>query len=320
MIWIYVLFALLFLCFAVGAITFFATCIRRKQVDILDENAVKGTRYESRHPGFVNTHRRLSEAGIRDVFIQSHDGLQLYAGWIPAENAQATVIIVHGYHSHAYIDFGQAIAYYRQRGMNLLLIDQRSHGKSQGKYITMGIKEHRDVLCWIDYHNAHLAQCPVFLHGLSMGAATVMFTADKQLPANVRGIIADCGFTSPKAIFGHLFSRDYHLPAWPFLWATDLCARLFAGFGISQMDSRKTMKNPVVPALLLHGTADRLVPSNMSEQIFEVCQGEKSLLLIEGATHAKCFPMAPERCMDAVGAFIDKNLEVTGELRNYQKL
>ena len=321
MIWLYILApSLLLITLTIGCCCFFLTCRRKEQVDILDEAAVKGTRYEDRFPKFLATHTMLTAAGMQDVYIKSHDGLKLHARWIEAENAKATVLIAHGYRSHPYIEFGDAIAFYRSMGVNLLLIDQRSHGKSQGKYITLGANEHRDVLSWLAYHNSHLAGCPVFLHGLSMGAATVMFTADQQLPHNLRGIIADCGFTSIHDILSHVFKKSTHLPAWPFIWVTDLCARLFAGFSIWEKDSRKTMRAPKVPVLLLHGTADNFVPCYMSRQIFDACLGDKTLLLVEGAAHAKCFPADPERCSKAIGAFIEKNLEVTGELRNYQKL
>ena len=153
-----------------------------------------------------------------------------------------------------------------------------------------------------------------------MGAATVMFSAGRQLPENVRGIIADCGFTKPGEILAYVFRYRSRLPAWPFLWVTDLCARLFAGFSIYGMDSRKTLNMGKLPVLLIHGTADTFVPAFMSQQIYDAYAGEKELLLIQGAAHGKCFPVASEKCREALGRFLMKNLEVSSELRNYQKL
>ena len=315
------IFAFLFLIvLTLGISCFFVFSGRRQQVDILDEDAVKGTKYESRFSQFKNTHQLLCDAGIDEVYTVSHDGLTLFGRWIPAEKARGTVLIAHGFRSHPYIEFGEAIAFYRELGLNLLLIDERAHGKSQGKFITLGYHESLDIVTWVQYHNRMLSNCPVILHGLSMGAATVMHAAGRQLPPNVRGIIADCGFTTPYAILSHVFTHNFRLPAWPFLWVTNLCARLFARFSLYKMDSRKTLNMGKLPVLLIHGTADTFVPPWMSEQIYEACEGEKELLLIEGAAHAKCFPVAPQRCRDAIGKFLMKNLEVISELRNYQKL
>lgn len=320
MIALYIFVFLFIVILTLGISCFFVFSGRRLQVDILDEEAVKGTIYEGRFPKFKNTHQLLCDAGIHEVYTVSHDGLTLFARWIPADNAKGTVLIAHGYRSHSYIEFGDAIAFYREHGLNLLLIDERTHGKSQGKFITLGTQESRDIVTWVQYHNRTLSDCPVILHGLSMGAATVMFAAGRQLPENVKGVIADCGFTTPYAILSHVFTYNFRLPAWPFLWITDLCARFFARFSIFRMDSRKTLNMGKLPVLLIHGTADTFVPAFMSQQIYDAYAGEKELLLIEGAAHGKCFPVAPEKCREAIGKFLKKNLEVTSELRNYQEL
>lgn len=320
MIGVYILLFVLLLLLATGAACFFVFSRRRLQVDILDEEAVKGTIYEGRFARIRATHQMLCDAGIHEVCLVSHDGLTLFARWIPARDAKCTVLIAHGYRSHCYIEFGDAIALYRQLGVNLLLIDERTHGKSQGKYITLGVRESRDVADWVAYHNRELSTCPVILHGLSMGAATVMYCAGRQLPENVRGIIADCGFTTPAAILSHVFKRIAHIPAWPILWATELCARVFGRFSIFAMDSRKTLNEGGIPVLLLHGTEDTFVPAYMSEQIFEAVNGDKQLLLIPGAAHGKCFPVEPLQCREAICRFLEKNLEVTFELRGNQEL
>lgn len=320
MIILYILAFFLAVVLALGISCFFVFSRRRLQVDILDEEAVKGTIYEGRFPKFRKTHQMLCDAGIHEVYTVSHDGLALFARWIPAQDAKGTVLIAHGYRSHSYIEFGDAIAFYREQNMNLLLIDERTHGKSQGKFITLGVHESRDIVTWVSYHNRMLSDCPVILHGLSMGAATVMVSAGRQLPGNVKGIIADCGFTTLKEILSHVFTYNFHLPAWPFLWVTDLCARLFARFSIYEIDSRKMLNKSNLPLLLIHGTKDTFVPDYMSRQIYEAYNGEKELLLIEGAAHGKCFPAEPEKCREAIGRFLMKNLEVTCELRDYQKL
>ena len=142
-----------------------------------------------------------------------------------------------------------------------------------------------------------------------MGASTMLYLADKDLPANVRGIIADCGFTSPREILKSVYRNVIHLPAAPTLLAAELFARFFGGFGLSQEDTRKCLKNSKLPVLMVHGAADDFVPYEMSRQGFEACTGPKELLIVEGAEHGVSFLVERERYTKAVCDFLDKYLQ-----------
>ena len=300
---------LLFAIFAVGSYTFFAACRQTKRRNWLDPEELKGTDREKLYPYISHAHNWFSTHKVEDIYVQSRDGLQLYARWIPAENPRGTILLVHGYQSTPYIDFSLVLDVYHNLGMNMLIPDQRCHGKSEGKYITFGVKEWRDMTCWVDYHNKHLGNWPVILSGLSMGASTVMYMADEALPANVRGMIADCGFTSPYDIIGKVFHSVTHLPAWPFLWATDLCARIFAGFSLKEKDTRKTLQGGKYPIILAHGLSDDFVPCEMSQEAYDACTSPKELLLVEGAGHGYSFLKDRERYTQTVTAFLQRNLE-----------
>ena len=300
---------LLFAIFAVGSYTFFAACRQTKRRNWLDPEELKGTDREKLYPYISHAHNWFSTHEVEDIYVRSRDGLQLYARWIPAENPRGTILLAHGYQSTPYIDFSLVLDVYHNLGMNILIPDQRCHGKSEGKYITFGVKEWRDMTCWVDYHNKHLGNWPVILSGLSMGASTVMYMADEALPANVRGMIADCGFTSPYDIIGKVFHSVTHLPAWPFLWATDLCARIFAGFSLKEKDTRKTLQGGKYPIILAHGLADNFVPCEMSREAYDACTSPKELLLVEGAGHGYSFLKDRERYTQTVTAFLQRNLE-----------
>lgn len=300
---------LLFAIFAVGSYTFFAACRQTKRRNWLDPEELKGTDREKLYPYISHAHNWFSTHEVEDIYVQSRDGLQLYARWIPAENPRGTILLVHGYQSTPYIDFSLVLDVYHNLGMNMLIPDQRCHGKSEGKYITFGVKEWRDMTCWVDYHNKHLGNWPVILSGLSMGASTVMYMADEALPANVKGMIADCGFTSPYDIIGKVFHSVTHLPAWPFLWATDLCARIFAGFSLKEKDTRKTLQGGKYPIILAHGLSDDFVPCEMSQEAYDACTSPKELLLVEGAGHGYSFLKDRERYTQTVTAFLQRNLE-----------
>ena len=299
----------LFAIFAVGSYTFFAACRQTKRRNWLDPEELKGTDREKLYPYISHAHNWFSTHEVEDIYVQSWNGLQLYARWIPAENPRGTILLVHGYQSTPYIDFSLVLDVYHNLGMNMLIPDQRCHGKSEGKYITFGVKEWRDMTCWVDYHNKHLGNWPVILSGLSMGASTVMYMADEALPANVKGMIADCGFTSPYDIIGKVFHSVTHLPAWPFLWATDLCARIFAGFSLKEKDTRKTLQGGKYPIILAHGLSDDFVPCEMSQEAYDACTSPKELLLVEGAGHGYSFLKDRERYTQTVTAFLQRNLE-----------
>ena len=181
-----VLAVLVAFCFGVGCYTFFAACSRGKEINWLDEKAVSDTPYGQYYTHVKEGDRWLREHSAQDVYIESHDGLRLHAKWVPAENPRGTIIFVHGYHSCTLTDFSLAFDLYHDRGMNILLPDHRAHGQSEGKYVTFGVFESRDIRGWIDYHNENLSRMPVICSGLSMGAATVMYVAGMELPENFK--------------------------------------------------------------------------------------------------------------------------------------
>lgn len=306
---VFILIALLVLILFSGGYTFVMACVRRKELPWLDEDAMKKTAYGKYYEYIVQGDRFLRENATQELQIKSYDGLKLHALWIPAENPKGTILLAHGYRSSKLVDFSLTLEMYHNKGMNILLPDQRAHGKSEGKFITFGVKESRDMESWIAYHNETFGKFPMILSGLSMGASTMLYLADRDLPDNVKGLIADCGFTSPKEIIRSVFHSVIHLPAEPTLWAADLFARLFAGFSLSQKDTRKTLQNSKIPVFLVHGVEDGFVPCKMTEQAFETCNGDKELLLVEGADHGVSFIVEKERYIQRITAFLQKCLE-----------
>ena len=306
MIALIVLVTIVLLCFAVGGYLFFAACGKHQEIHWLDEAEISRTPYAPYYPHVRSSYEWLHEHHAQDLQIRSFDGTPLHATWVPQENARGTVMLIHGYHSCIYTDFGLAVEPYYEMGMNILLPDQRCHGKSGGRFTTFGVKESKDMLCWIDYHNKHFGPCPMMLSGLSMGAATVMFMADEDLPENVKYCIADCGFTSPKQIIAKVFRDVMHVPAWPFIWATDLFARIFAGFPLDGKNSVRTLAKNRLPFFFIHGLADDFVPCDMTRRSFEACAGEKHLLLVEGAGHGVSFIHAKEKYHGMNEALIDR--------------
>lgn len=294
MLFVYFLIGIVLLILIAGGCTFFMACLRREDLPWHNPDALKKTAYAKHIDLIAYSTRWLQEHHPQDIYVNSKDGLKLHGLWIPAEHPRGTILLAHGYRSTMLVDFGMVLDMYHKEGMNLLLPEQRCHGKSEGKYITFGVKESEDMLCWIAHHNQVLCQCPVVVSGLSMGASTVMYMLDRPLPSNVKAAICDCGFTSPAEIIGKVFRETVHLPSEVFVLAADLFARVFAGFSFYERDSRKTLAKNKLPILLVHGKADDFVPCTMSEEAFACCSGEKYLILAEGAAHGYSYMKAKE--------------------------
>lgn len=307
---IFILITLAALTLFSGGYTFFAACVRRKELPWLVEDELLKTPYGKYYENICWADAYLKDHNAQEVTVSSYDRLKLSGTWLPADNPKGTIILAHGYRSCKLVEFSMVLDFYRSHSLNLLLIDQRAHGKSQGQLITFGVKESRDLETWVHWHNEKIGEYPLILSGLSMGASTVLYLADKNLPKNVKGIIADCGFTSPWEIISSVFRRVTHLPAVPSLWVADICARVFGGFSLREMDTRKILPNNKIPLLIIHGTADDFVPCDMSRQAYAVCAGDKDLFLVEGAEHGLSFLVDTERYKEKVVAFLNKHLGV----------
>lgn len=312
-IFLFILLSVLLLLLVSGGYTFFTACRRRKEHPWFSKEELSRTSFGKYYPSIIATDVWLKEKNAREISMLSRDGLCLRALWIGAENAIGTILLAHGYRSTFLVDFSKAFASYHQKGLNILVPYQRAHGKSEGRYITFGVKESDDFLQWVEYHNENLSTAPIVLSGMSMGATTVLMLADADLPQNVKGIIADCGFTSPKAIIGEIFHKVVHLPAWVCMWAADLFAAIFAGFRLSEKDTRKSLANSKVPVLMVHGKADDFVPCSMTEEGYDACIAPKKLLLVDGAGHGVSYIVAQKEYSALIDEFLNEILSVKGE-------
>ncbi len=250
----------------------------------------------------------IEEHTAETLEITSCDGLKLKALYIPAEleKPKGTVLAFHGYRSLATVDFALEAEFFHDLGYRVVLPYQRSHGLSEGKYITYGVKERFDCRDWARYLENRFGPENLFLAGISMGSATVLMASSLELPECVRGIIADCGFTSPWAIMAHVAKKDYKLPSFPLLPILDLVTRAQAGFSLKGADARKALAETKLPVLFLHGEADDFVPLSMTRENFSACAGEKDVFLIAGAGHAQSFAMDTPGCEEKISAFLEK--------------
>ena len=246
----------------------------------------------------------LDAVPFEPVEIAAYDGAKLFGRYYHTSDGAPLLIGFHGFKSTALRDMCGAGRLGRQLGMDLLLVDQRAHGKSEGTTICFGVKERFDCVNWARYAAGRWPGRPIVLMGVSMGAATVLMASDLELPGEVRGIIADCPYSDPSAIIKKV-GRDSMGAAsillYPFIL---LGARLYGGFGLTAAAPRKAVRHAKVPILLIHGEDDRFVPCEMSQEIFDACTGEKTRVTIPGAPHAIAYVLDPDKYGQAVDRFL----------------
>lgn len=264
----------------------------------------------------------LLDRDPEEVEITSFDGLRLRGLFLPAENARCTAILMHGYRSDYLWDFAGAYELLHENGCNLLVPWQRAHGKSEGRFICMGVKEKRDCADWARYIEKRLgSELPIVLEGMSMGSATVLMAAGEDLPGNVRGIVADCGFTSPWDEFVHVMKTRVHLPVHPLLDGISLLSRLAAGYGFREYSTETALRTSSLPLLLIHGEADNFVPAEFSKRNFASAAAEdKELVLVPGAAHGMSYLVDTERCRGKILAFYDRVAGTDENSQNIEKL
>lgn len=304
-------FNLLLLILIILALALFGYCIAfqaPKHIDAELQPLPQGEQYEPRHPNIQKSIDTMRAVPFEGVYIMSHDGKKLFARYYHTKDNAPVQIQFHGYKSNAYLDFCGGHFLARKVGHNVLVVDQRSHGKSEGRTITFGVKERKDVLSWIEYVLDRFGKdTPIILCGLSMGAATVLMSTDLDLPKNVKGIIADCPYSSPKAIIQKV-GKDMHLPPnflYPFV---KLGAFLFGHFNVDESAAVTAVAGTQIPILLFHGDDDRFVPCDMSREIKEACASDITLVLIPAAGHGLSYLVEPQQYEEATLAFIHKIL------------
>lgn len=235
--------------------------------------------------------------------ITSYDGLKLYGKFYEFAPGAPIELMFHGYRGNAERDLSGGVLRCFQIGRSALVVDQRCCGRSEGSGITFGAKEHRDCLRWIDFAIGHFGpDVRIVLTGISMGAATVLMAAGTDLPDNVVGVLADCGYSSCKDIMCDVM-RNMKLPpklCYPFVM---LGARFFAHFDPDQASPVAAVRNCKVPVIFFHGEDDGFVPCRMSRINYDACPTRKKLVIIPGADHGLSYPVAPEEYLRALWDF-----------------
>ena len=262
--------------------------------------------YVERSNGLITS---LMAEPCEAVEITARDGKRLVGKYYHRADGAPLDIMFHGYMSGAMHDFPGGALEAMRAGHNVLLVDQRGHGGSHGRTVSFGIKERYDCVDWANFAVERFgSDIEIILVGISMGAATVLYASELELPRAVRGIIADCPYSSAEKMIRKT-AAEMGIPAgiaFPFV---RLGGRIFGGFDVCERTVLEAVRGARLPLLLYHGIDDDLVPYEMSRELAEAYGGEAELLLFEGARHGTSYLVDTERYVAALVRFYEKILK-----------
>ncbi len=295
--------------FLLGYFAFRGTVCRRKRYPADRRAFGGGSTLPPNGLRILNESRAWFDAqDLENVSVTSCDGLILRGKLLATDGeAKGTVILFHGYHSSCRRDLSVQSMLLHKAGYHLILVSQRSHGDSEGVYICFGVKERLDVRPWCALSIRRFGEeLPIYLFGLSMGASTVLMSANTGLPSQVRGIVGDCGFSSPFDIIRYNLWHKHKLPPVPTVHFMNWWSRLLADFDFCQASCREALENSELPVLILHGEEDLFVPTQMSRDLAAALPRRAELVIFPHARHGQSVYYDAEKYEQTILSFLER--------------
>lgn len=225
---------------------------------------------------------------FEDVYITSYDELRLHARVFTTRGSGNKVaILCHGYRGAGYRDFCAASKVLFELKYNVILIDQRGHGLSDGHKITFGIRESKDLLSWIDYAKERFTKdADIVLFGVSMGGHTVLNVSD-QIDKKIK-IIADSPYVSIEESLKNTI-KSIHLPVFLVYPLVKLAGIMFVHENMNRnnvLDRVRDSKNQI---MIIHGSGDTVIPYEFSMLIAATYPSKVRYELFRGAEHCSSY-------------------------------
>lgn len=298
-----VLAVIVFLVLLISYICFYMTFYIKHRSGSEEKDIPKGELYDKYKDVIMDGIKKAKKIPYVQYKSKSYDGLTLYAKFYEYKKGAPIEIMFHGYKGNAERDLGVGIERVFAVERSAFIVDQRAAGLSEGKVVTFGIKEVKDCLMWIDFVIKTFGDdVKIVLTGISMGAATVLMASGYDLPKNVIGILADCGYNKASDIIKKVV-KDMHLPASVFYPFIKLGARLYGGFNLEESSPYEQVQKCKIPVIFYHGDKDELVPCDMSEKLYNACNSKKRLVTIKGAGHGICYLLDPDKYVEELKDF-----------------
>ncbi|GGA85640.1 alpha/beta hydrolase [Ornithinibacillus halotolerans] len=250
----------------------------------------------------------VSSQDFEKIEMTSRDGLTLQGYFLEAKEPTNTIVIG----AHGYLGRGSDMGlygqyYYEELGYHFFTADSRGHGRSEGEYYGFGWPDRLDYVDWINLLIEKLGpDTEIILHGLSMGAGTVLMTAGEKLPDNVKVVIADSPYTSVHDLFSYQIKRMFNLPPFPFIHSTSLVTKAKAGYSFKEASALEQVKKAEIPILYITGNGDTFVPTEMTHELYDNTNSEAEIVTFEGANHGESFVMYEEKYIEVINEFLEK--------------
>ncbi|MGU8334600.1 alpha/beta hydrolase [Clostridium perfringens] len=256
-----------------------------------------------------------NSASKEDITLKSFDGLNLTSTLIMNENpTNKFIVLVHGV-SICYVGSLKYFDIFYKNGFNVLIVNQRRHGKSEGKYSTYGFYEKYDVNMWIEYLKSRFGNDIILgLHGESMGAGTVMETI--PLNDSIKFVIEDCGYSNFHELIGFQITHAYknrlvRKILRPSLIFANFFMKTKAKFSMKKIVPIDIVASTSLPMMFIHGKEDYFVPWYMAVDLYKAkTKGYKELYLVEGAKHAEALEVNKILYEKKIMTFIEKALSL----------
>jgi len=245
------------------------------------------------YPGLAAWNDSMRRKGaLRDTFVMMPTGERHHALIALSDTSCGrTAIVVHGYHDKVskFVCFARM---FHQMGYNVVMPELHAHGLSDGEDVQMGWKDRHDMMTWIHIADS-MSRCSgepqIVLHGVSMGAATVMSTAGEKLPPSVKAVVEDCGYNSVWDEFSQQLKDQFSLPEFPLMYTTSALCKLKYGWSFGEADMERQVAKSSLPMMFIHGGNDTFVPTRMVGRLYNAKKGLRRLFIGKGSEHAMTY-------------------------------
>lgn len=275
---------------------------RSKKKNVMRSKDMRGVDYSI----FKQDVDWLENIDKNELIIQSHDGLNLHACLIPNKKKSLCVILCHGYSATRNSMAVFAKHYHVTYGAQVLIIDARAHGLSDGNVIGFGYHDRNDLQLWINTVKDELGEnITIVLHGVSMGASTLLYASIDGFDSNVKGIVCDSAFIDLKPIFIRQMKMIYNLPAFPFICLVELYMKYWVKIPFEETNILKQKDKLCTPCLIVHGTSDRFVPYDMAIELNNIYPVFHMFLSVDNAKHALAYSVDSESYKKSIHEFLN---------------
>lgn len=221
---------------------------------------------------------------LQEVSIIS-DGYRLFGEFLD-RGSENTVILISGRAEGLNYSYYYAPPYYAE-GYNILSIDIRCHGKSEGTINGLGIKEYVDLQAWARVLQEQCHTSRVVLHGICIGSASAVLACTKpNCPNVIQGLVVEGMYTNWKQVLVHRFHTN-HRPLFPVHMQLCMLIRRHSGVDLLKDSPQAHIGKLSIPILFIHGKEDISSPPYMAQQLYTTCGSkQKKLVWLEKGAHS----------------------------------